>query len=580
MHQTDLPVLEAGLESPSVQPASSAFAETTQALRECGDTLAEIAAALEVGTSRLGQMESVEQVEILGVIPVETFLTWVPQQISSWFTVLDTDLKLTIKLDGLDAESPAPEVVLLAGQQPGEAFAQFVEHVQAVLDAQGNELRVSVRASIRKIRARERVATLLSLRPDHLGTPEMLAQTKPLVFYSSTAWHRLLSPRAIWSWETEGIIADERRLFVVLCDAVGYAGGIALEVLGAEVPDEVRWLSLTRASWRQFLARSQKIRLLHNEESYWDTAPKILTPEYFRVEERSPGLEMTQALLASARAALSAAFMANTVFGNMDQDLTLRFGGGRPCTCILSASSYSATSPLAQQQESVSGLARWAYAQPSADRLLIARESLAGELPPGGQVTLQEVDTAGAGALDAARANLAIYLRQNAKQYFQLRQQAVDAVHAYANSVRKSIADLTADLVSNLFKTGGLFVGILIANLINPASTVGVQRLAAVAYVIYLGFILFYVMPAHWHRYQREAASVDQELGVISELSDDERGKIREIATADDDDFRSYYWRTVIGYAVMCLFGIVFIFATWIGAPASVPPHVVGSPTP
>lgn len=577
----DIPILEASPESRPEQQASSAFAGVAQELRACGDVLADIAAALEVGTSRLGQLESVEQVEILGALPVEAFLAWDPQRISSWFTVLDTDLKLTMELDGLDTASLAPEVVLVAGQQPSELFERFLEHVQAVLGAQGNDLQISVRVSIRKVHARERAATLLSRRPDYLGAPEMVAQTKVLVFYSSSAWLRLLSLRAIWDWEAEGIVEDERRLFVVLCDAAGYAGGIGLEVLGAAVPDDVRWVSLTRASWRQFLARARKIRLLHREESYWATAPKILTPEHFRVEERNPGLGQSQGLLTGACSALSAAFMANTVFGSLDQGLTLRFAGGRPCTCILTASTYSAAFLLAQQrQDGISELARWAYAQPSAERLLIARESLACELPPGGIVALQELDTTAAGALDAARANLAMYLRRSTKQYFQVRQQAVDAVHTYAKSVRKSIADLTTDLVNNLFKTGSLLVGILIANLVNPAATVEVRRFAAAAYVVYLGFILCYVMPARWHRYQREAESVGKELDVISELGSSERKRIRQIATADDDDFETYFWRTVIGYAVMCFFGIVFIAATLTGAPASVPPHVVSSPTP
>ena len=71
-------------------------------------------------------------------------------------------------------------------------------------------------------------------------------------------------------------------------------------------------------------------------------------------------------------------------------------------------------------------LMTWAYQHASADKLAIARESLAHELPPGIEVSLASVEQAAIEALEAAKANFALYLHGNTAQYFQLRQQALD----------------------------------------------------------------------------------------------------------------------------------------------------------
>jgi hypothetical protein len=258
---------------PSLTPADIA-----QRLSSCGDTLNDICEALEIEVRRLGQFESIEQVEITTEAPADTVMAWDIERIEAWFSVLTTDLKLRLKLEGLDLEGLDPgysgvETDLAANQGPGETFTQFRGQVQALQETQGNDLYVHARVTVRKTRVHELAATLLALRPAYLGTPDMLKHTKSLIFYSASAWHRLLTLRAIWNWETEGIVEDERRLFVILCDSAGYAGGVAIEVFGARLQEDVAWVSLSRAAWRQFLTRARNMLHLHTEESYWDSAP-------------------------------------------------------------------------------------------------------------------------------------------------------------------------------------------------------------------------------------------------------------------------------------------------------------------
>jgi hypothetical protein len=226
-------------------------------------------------------------------------------------------------------------------------------------------------------------------------------------------------------------------------------------------------------------------------------------------------------------------------------------------------------------------LATWAYQYGSSDKLAIARECLARELPPGGNVALVRVEEAAVGALEAAKANFVLYLRHNSAAYFEHRQRALDAVGTYAGTVRKTVSDLTGEVVDAVYRTAGLLVGVVIAGLIQPALSLDVQRLAAVLVAGYVLFVLVFPLRARWQRYELEAADLDATLGAMSELSSSERSRLRGRTAAANQLFERYFRLSRVVYAALALVAVIyFLLLLTPLAPHIALPHTTPTATP
>ena len=542
----------------SASSAGSLLAE----IANYGKLIAEIAATLNLSAAQLAASEALERLETTLGLPVEVVALWAEARVAAWFAALGGDLQIDLRLSGVDSQITAASVVLRAGRDPAGKLRDFVASAESTARSQGNELAVEVRVSVAKGRAAMAARSLLSMRPEYFGSAEMLGYTRVIVFYSSAAWQRLLALGALLDWESLGLAREGERTVVVLCDAAGYLAGLALEVIGASMPAEPRWLAVSRSAWRQFQERSRAIRGLHDEESQWASAPRTLTPAHLRVEERQPGLQPSRERLAGLRAALSALYLASAVHREQGE-LVLRFAGPRPAAIHVALSEGNMDGQSAREKSPADGaLARlcdWAYDNVSPDKLTIARECLARELAPGATTTLSDLEGAAAFALDAARANFVLYLRRNTEQYFQVRQQALDTVSAYATGVRKAVADLTGDVVDNVYRTVGLLVGVVIAALLQPSLSLDVQRLAALLYTLYIAFVVVFVLDARRRHFALESADLDMRLSAMPELSASERERLRGQAHGNDAHFERYFsWSRAI-YLGLGVVGLIYL---------------------
>ncbi|MGH2517330.1 MAG: hypothetical protein ACRDHP_16905 [Ktedonobacterales bacterium] len=227
----------------------------------------------------------------------------------------------------------------------------------------------------------------------------------------------------------------------------------------------------------------------------------------------------------------------------------------------------SATAPIPR-------LCAWAYDNTSPDKLAIARECLAGELPHGAEVTLAALDAAAAGALDAAKANFTLYLRRNTEQYFSVRQKALDAVTDYATAIRTSVSGLTSDVVDNVFRTAGLLVGVVIATLIQPSISLGVARLASFVYALYIALVLAFFMRARWRRFELEKAGLNERLAAMPELGAAERASLRQQPADAEVYFATYFRRAWWIYAGLGAVGLLVFLLLWTPlAPLTGLPH-------
>ena len=525
--------------------------------------VAEMGRLLATPPERLARAEALDRLEITARIEVADFLEWDTGLVKRWFTLFREDCELDLTLVGQDAAFDAPDAFLRSGRDPEGVLRRFTEATSDLLRSQGNELVVEARLSLAKTRATSGVRGLLAARPEYPGSAELLAATTPYVFYQAGSIEKILRFGALSEWDRLGLASPEGRAVIVLCDAGGYLAGMALEILGAQWDKAPDWLIFSRAAWRQFLERADQVRRLESEESNWTGAPAVLTPAHLHLAARTTGLERILGLVQQAREALSACYLASSVTGQVNAAVSLRFAGARPSVCHIGAGSPTAEAseapPSRQIDDALVRLMTWAYQHASADKLAIARESLAHELPPGIEVSLASVEQAAREALEAAKANFAIYLHGNTAQYFQLRQQALDMVSTYAAGVRKAVSDLTADVVDNVYRTIGLLIGVVIASLIQPALAVTVQQIAVFVYIAYLLFLVYFLLESRRRHFELEAGDLEARLKAMPELSEREKSLLRSEAGAADQYFDRYFRRSRLLYLALTAAGVLYL---------------------
>jgi hypothetical protein len=552
-----------------------------------GDVVAQIGAAFLLAPERLAAAEARDTLEVTAVIPVRQLTAPAFASLEEWFALLGGDLRITLALAGLDPDA-APITAMLtsaldtesdAAPDPLAAFLRFAGEAQRVTATQGDDVTVEVRVALGKSRALAGARTILARRGEYLGTPEMASGTRVAVYYQVAAWNAAVAPPAIPLWETQGLFAADGRAVVVVCDAPGYLAGLALDVVGAAAADPPDWLSVSRAAWRQFVSRAEATRRLRAAEGSWPDAPRVVTPEHLRMAARMPGLEATAARLAGLRAWLAAAYLASAVEGSWPQGFTLRFAGPRPISCALAADEAPVAAAHIAGVDALARFAAWAYRDASSEKLLIARECLARELPVIATVGLAALAAAAATALEAAKANLVLYVRRNIERYFKARQAAQDTVAAYAETVRRAVGDLTGDVVDHLYRTVGVLAGVLLAGLLQPALSLPVVRWATLLYALYIAFVLGIAVRARRDRYRLERRAFAARLAALAELTETERAGVRAPASEADAYFRTYFRLAVGVYVALGVLALTCFVLLWTPlAPSLTLPHLVPTP--
>jgi hypothetical protein len=578
-------VATASVERPA--PAGTPEAnEALAALRRMGASARALGLTLGFSLDSLAAYEAFERLEDGINRTVEEIAEVEEATLREAFTLFGADLEIDLSLTGLDPSFDPVSAELRAGQAPLRALADFRAAAEEVAATQGDSVSVDVQLRIGKSAALAQAQRLLAARAAKETPTE--APVSCVVFYSEAALLRLLSLGAASLWRQRGLGGDERRTLVALCEGSGYLAGVALEVIGAAGPAPDEWRTLTPQAWRRFARRVAQARKLRDDESAWSGLDLPFMPDHLRVTTRAPGLEMVAEQLAALRAAVAACALSSDLTSD-SRAVTMRFAGTRPAYLRLdrAAPTRSSTVPLApsttdaerepdEEPDALIALADWAYRDASPDRLAIARDALDGELPAATETTQEGVRAAAGPALNTARANLAVYLRQAAERYFQLRGAALAAINSYADATRKAVTDLTSDMVDNLFKTVGLFVGVIIAGLIEPTASRPVATLATIFYIAYVAFIMWFLLRARYARYELEGKALDSTLNAMSELTEDERRKLREPAAQANTHFERYYRITCYTYLALALLGVLALILIqtplWHAlAPASTP---------
>jgi hypothetical protein len=191
---------------------------------------------------------------------------------------------------------------------------------------------------------------------------------------------------------------------------------------------------------------------------------------------------------------------------------------------------------------------------------MIARECLARELKSGAMVSLAEVAQAARPALEAAKANLTLYVRRNIEQYFQLREAAQEAVATYSDGVRRAVSDLTGNIIDDAYRIVGVLAAAVIAGVVQPDLTLFALRVATALFSLYIAFVLEVVLRARWERFALEKQALRARLDAMPELTEGERQQIQQPSVESDDYFARYYrWSLWIYVALGVLAALAFV---------------------
>jgi hypothetical protein len=293
-----------------------------------------------------------------------------------------------------------------------------------------------------------------------------------------------------------------------------------------------------------------------------------VTFDTLRAQERRPGLDETAQRFAALREALAAAYLASAVAVEPDGRLSLRFAGARPATCALETG--PAAGEIAHDEE-LARLAGWAYHSGASEALIIARECLARELKPGAAHSLAEVAQAAGPALEAAKANLTLYVRRNIDQYFRLRETAQEAVAAYSDSVRKAVSDLTGTIVDDAYRIVGVLAAAVIAGIVQPDLTLFALRVATALFVLYIAFMLGVVLRARWERFTLEKQALCERLDGMPELTESERAQIQRPSVESDAYFARYYHWSFWIYLTLGMLAALAFLLLWTPLASTLP---------
>lgn len=542
-------------------------------------TIRQVGEYFRVPMTQLSAAEALDHIEKNIRIPATTLLDRNPSAIDDWYVLFGSDLQLDLTVVGSNPHASYPSISIRAGSDASDSFGGFITSLGSLISQGDDDLEIDLRICVGKGQFLTAANELLEVRHRTAPSSEDEAPLAARVFFLTSAWERWLTAQGLADWENRNLINAASRTLLVLGDAEGYVAGDALEVLGAATPtfEDAQWLRCSQSAWNRFRELAQQTVLLRETESSWANAFSVLTPNHLELKNRISGLEMIHGRLMYLQAVLAAAYLASSVQANNGQ-LVARYAGTRPCSCIITRNDGGRNDGRFADH-ALASLAAWAYELGSPDKLAIARECLALELPAGEQVTLSALDIAAKRALHAAGANFTLYLRRNTERYFQLRQQALDAVQSYVSSIRKSVNDLTHDVVDNVFRVGGLLVGTIVAGILQPAISVNVQRFAAVVLVAYTAFVLMYFMRTMNQRRSLDSQDLDSCLKLISELTEDERTDLKAPVERASADFDKQFELARKVYIGLCIVEVLYFILLCTPAAASIlPVHVAPTP--
>lgn len=339
----------------------------------------------------------------------------------------------------------------------------------------------------------------------NLGWP---GHVRNLLYFSADKFLQRLNSREFWNLGEFLISNAEEILILLLGNASGVAVGPNVRVFGRDY-----WVSSDLLDFQVNDADRQKIPAalnFRNEESNWEIVTSEVTPYHLYIERIDFDRHDVLETIARFRDRLAVAYLADHVKVD-DGRLICQFRGHKRVWIPLpSLNEGDAATPIYK-------LFTWAYENTSSDKLEIMRQIISLQLEHNTNNNYTILRERAEDMLGAAKSNFQIYLRRSVELYFDKRLKVSEFIQKFSEEMGASVSALTSELISNLYKTVGVILAVVIAALVDPKQTPPVVYWTSLLYLIYIGFIFFYLLPATYLRFSNK---VQEYQHSIVELHD------------------------------------------------------------
>lgn len=375
---------------------------------------------------------------------------------------------------------------------------------------------------------------------------------QPVLYIFSEKFLQKLQDPDLWKVFNWLLDSPHETLIILLGDVEGLASGPNNRICGI---DHWRPLDVNLAAGDEACQLMADTREFRRRECYWQVGELSLTPYHLLLEKATLSrVEITNAIgeLNNRLAVVHLSQHTSLNYGALQSEIR----GYKQVEVSLSPLDQNLTKTPAAD---IVDLFKWSYENHSSDKLGIVRQIISLLLDDQTDDNYMRLTAKAGDILISSKSNFQLFLKRNVELYFDKRLRVSQYLQKFTDEVDKSIAEITTDLIGNLYKTIGLIIGVFIAALIDPAYTPQVALLAAILYLIYLLFILFYWLPSMNTKFCEQVREYDHAVVELQDvLAQDEIKKLQgEAFDRSRDNFRRYYGVTKAIYIIMAIIAVV-----------------------
>ena len=311
----------------------------------------------------------------------------------------------------------------------------------------------------------------------------------------------------------------ETSIVLMLGDTKGITLGPNIRICGRD-----QWTTENTSAFRASRTDSKRIEdaiAFRGEECLWEIPIQGLTPYHLVTDEVASDHAGIVKSIHRLCQILSITYLADRVSPDEDGVICEFRGHKRVRVRIPSMDSKLASN------NSICSLLEWGYDNSSSDKLNIIRQVISLQLGEDETANFSALVKSAHDILEIAKSNFRLFLRHSVELYFDKRLKVSEHVQRFSNEVGKGIADLTSELVSNVYKTVGIIIGVAVASLVKPEMAGPATYWSSFLYLIYIGFIVLYLLPSAYLRFRSGALDYHhQVLELRDVLSEGEISKL------------------------------------------------------
>lgn len=331
----------------------------------------------------------------------------------------------------------------------------------------------------------------------------------------------------------------QKTIVLLLADRTSFAKGPNLFIFGRDTWTSIQVGEISGSSVHR--ANIENAIQFRENECQWEVGAICLTPFHLHIETNQLDDAEIVRIFANQRDRLCVGYIANRL-RIRDNMLVCDFFGHKHVQVHLNPADDKPASTA------LFNLFQWAYDNASSDKIGVLRQIISLQLTekPGKNYDLL-LENANV-ILISAKSNFQFFLRRSVELYFDKRLKVSEFLHKFSNDIGKSISDMASELISNLYKTVGVVLGVMIATLVDPPKTPVIVHWTSLLYFIYIVFILLLLLPSYYLRFRGSVLEFDHNKSELKDVLLEE-----EIERIEGDTFSRTRLEFLVAFSIVNL---------------------------